>query len=88
MLTRQFLWGTLAMAHLVAALLLANFWRVSRDRLFLYFAFAFATMALNWIGVALIVPAQEPRHYVYLIRLFAFLLLIIGIVEKNRRQGR
>jgi hypothetical protein len=87
MLIRQFLWGTLTMAHLVAALLLLRFWRVSRDRLFLFFAGAFATLAVNWVGIALIDPALELRHYVYLIRFFGFVLLIAGIVDKNRRSA-
>lgn len=87
MYTKQFLWGMLAMAHLVAALLLLRFWRVSRDRLFLFFACAFATMGLNWIGLSLIDPALELEHYVYLIRLFAFLLLVAGIADKNRRSS-
>jgi type II secretory pathway component PulM len=87
MFTKQFPWGMLTMAHLVAALPLVRFWRISRDRLFLFFAGAFATLALNWVGLALIDPALELQHYVYLIRLFAFLLLIVGIVDKNRRSA-
>jgi hypothetical protein len=86
MFTKQFLWGMLTMAHLVAAFLLVRFWRMSRDRLFLFFAGAFATLALNWVGLALIDPALELQHYVFLVRLFAFLLLIVGILDKNRRS--
>ena len=82
---KQFLWGMLCMAHLVAALLLLRFWRVSGERLFLFFACAFAALCLNWLGLALIDPGQELRHYVYLVRLLAFVLLIAGIVDKNRR---
>ena len=85
MLLRQFLWGMLTMAHLIAALLLLRFWRLSRDRLFLFFAASFATLAGNWLALALIRPAPEAQHWIYLIRLFGFLLLIIGIIDKNRR---
>jgi hypothetical protein len=35
----------------------------------------------------LIDPTLELQHYVYLIRLFTFLLLIVGIVDKNRRSA-
>jgi Family of unknown function (DUF5985) len=86
MFTKQFLWDMLTMAHLVAALLLLRFWRISRDRLFLFLAGAFATLALNWIGLALIDPALDLQHYAFLMRLFAFMLLIVGIVDKNRRS--
>jgi hypothetical protein len=84
---RQFLWGMLVMAHLVAALLLLRFWRIGNDRLFLFFAAAFATLALNWLGLAIFDPVVEHQHYVYLFRLFAFLLLIVGIIDKNRRSA-
>jgi len=87
MLIREFLWGMLTMAHLVAALLLLRFWRISRDRLFLFFSCAFATLAANWLGLVLIDPALELEHYVYLLRLFGFLLLIVGIADKNRRSA-
>jgi hypothetical protein len=86
MLVKQFLWGMLTMGSLVAALLLLRFWRVTRDRLFLFFAAAFATMALNWVGLSVIDPALELRHFVYLLRFCAFVLLIAGIVDKNRRR--
>jgi hypothetical protein len=69
----------------VAALFFLRSWRVSGDRLFLYFALGFAAMALNWIGLASIEPALESRHLVYLLRLLAFVLIIVGIVDKNRR---
>jgi len=85
-LAKQFLWGMLTMAHLVAALLLLRFWRMSRDRLFLFFAAAFATLALNWIGLSVIDPALELRHFVYVLRFCAFVLLIVGIIDKNRRS--
>lgn len=85
---RQFLWGLLTMAHLVAALLFLRFWRVSRDRLFVFFGAAFAALAANWLGLGLIDPELEPRHYVYVIRFIAFVLLIAGIIDKNRRQRR
>lgn len=88
MLIKQFLLGMLTMAHLVAALLLLRFWRISRDRLFLFLAGAFAGLALNWAGLAFIDPALELQHYVYLIRLAAFLLLIVAIIDKNRRSAR
>lgn len=84
---KQFLWGLLTMAHLVVALLLLRFWRLSRDRLFLFFAASFVTLAVNWLTLALIRPAPEAEHLIYLIRLFGFVLLIIGIVDKNQRQA-
>jgi hypothetical protein len=85
---RQFLWGALSMAHAAVALFFLRYWRTSHDRLFVYFAVAFAVMALNWIGLAMVDPGFELRHTLYLLRLAAFVLIIIGIIDKNRRSGR
>jgi predicted small integral membrane protein len=81
----QFLWGMLAMAALVAALLFLRLWRTGGDRLFAFFAAAFAIFALNWIGLGVSNPDHETLHYSYLLRLGAFVLIIVGIVDKNRR---
>jgi hypothetical protein len=64
-----------------------RYWRVSGDRLFGYFALAFAFMALNWIALSAIDPALEVTHYAYLLRLAAFVLIIVGILDKNRRDA-
>jgi hypothetical protein len=85
MLIMQFLWGMLTMAHVVIALLLLRFWRLTRDHLFVYFAASFATLGVNWLALAVIRPAPEAQHLIYLIRLLGFVLLIIGIIDKNRR---
>ncbi len=87
MLIKEFLWGMLTMAHLVVALLLLRFWRLSRDRLFLFFAASFAAFAGNWLALALIRPTPEAQHWIYLVRLFGCVLLIIGIIDKNRRSA-
>jgi hypothetical protein len=84
---RQFLWGALAMGSAVVALHFLRYWRNSHEPLFVWFAVAFIVMALNWLGLALIDPQSEVRHTLYLLRLAAFVLIILGIVDKNRRGG-
>ncbi len=85
-MTIQFLWGMLAMACIVAGLFFLRFYGTTRERLFLVFAVAFWVFALNWIGLAALNPSSESRHYLYLVRLAAFVLLCAGIVDKNRRN--
>jgi uncharacterized protein DUF5985 len=85
---RDFLWGALSMGCATIALIFLRYWRRSHDRLFGFFAIAFAVMALNWIGLAFIDPGVELRHALYLLRLAAFVIIIIGIIDKNRRGGR
>jgi hypothetical protein len=80
-----FLWGALAMSSAVAGLFFLKFWKESRDRLFVFFVLAFWAMALNWALLALVQQPTETRHWVYMLRLFAFVLIIVGIIDKNRR---
>lgn len=78
------------MASLIAALFFVRYWRASRERLFGYFALFFAGMTANWTVLAMIDhPVDEARQvHAYMIRLVASVILIIGIVDKNRRSGR
>jgi hypothetical protein len=82
---RELLLGALTTTSIVAALFLLRYWRLSRDRLYMFFCVAFAVLGLNWLGLALIAHADETAHRLYLLRLLAFVLIIIGIVDKNRR---
>lgn len=79
-----FLWGALATASAIVALYFLRFWTQSRDRLFLFFATAFVALALHWLGLGLVQPSVESRHYLYVLRLLAFLLILVGIIDKNR----
>jgi hypothetical protein len=78
------LWSMTAMACAGVAVCFLRFWRQTTDRLFLLFALAFALFGANLLLLAAINPAHESRHLIYLIRLAAFLLIIIAIVDKNR----
>lgn len=78
------------MASLIAALFFLRYWRATRERLFGYFALFFVGMTANWTVLALVdQPVDEARQvHAYLIRLVAFVILIVGIIDKNRRSGR
>lgn len=84
----SFLNGAVAMACIFAGIAFLAYWRDSRDRLFVFFAVAFWVFAFNWILVAAIDPAAEHRHWFYILRLLAFALIALGIVDKNRSLGR
>lgn len=80
----EFVAGLLAMGKAAAAVFFARFWRETADRLFLYFAAAFALLALHrtLLAASSRLPIDETWYYV--IRLIAFLLILVGIVDKNR----
>lgn len=81
---KQFCWGVLAMASLVAGLIFLRYWKVTGDRLFAFFAMAFAMLSINYLVLTAVDPAFEARHLIYLIRLVGFVLIIVGIIDKNR----
>jgi hypothetical protein len=79
-----FLQAVSATGAWVCGLCFLRFWRASRDALFAFFAGAFWLMALSWVLLALINPTGDGRPYVYAVRLLAFLLILAGMVSKNR----
>lgn len=72
----------------IAGVCFLRSWRITRDRFFGLFAAAFWLLAVNWAAVAWIGARHEPRAWVYGIRLAAFVLLVVAIVDKNRRPRR
>lgn len=79
----EFFAGFLAAAFLVCALFFARFWRRTNDSLFLAFALAFALLALQQALTTFLGLPEEDRSWIYLVRLAAFILLIVAIVRKN-----
>jgi hypothetical protein len=82
-----FIWGASAVASWASGLFFLRFWRETGDRFFALFAAAFWALCVNWIGLALTDPPDEARTLFYLARLFAFLLIIVAVVDKNRSAG-
>jgi hypothetical protein len=83
----EFLLGLIVMGCLIAGLFFLRFWRKTRDRLFAVFALAFWLLALNWALLAF-TAQDEARPALYAIRLLAFVLILIGIIDKNRAARR
>lgn len=77
--------GALAMASAILALFFLRFWKNTHDIFFVYFAAAFALEALSWIlFLSHHQKANDPATY--LIRLAAYLLILIAIIGKNRQS--
>lgn len=84
----DFLNGVAMAASLGVGLFFLRMWRESRDRFFALFGLAFWILAVNWLVLVWASPASEHRHYVYAIRLVAFLVIIAAIADKNRAGRR
>lgn len=68
-----------------AATFFLRFFYTTRDPLFAWFAGAFALLGLHWAALVGANPAAESRPYYYLVRLTAFVMIIIAATQKNRR---
>jgi hypothetical protein len=80
----EFLLGTLAAFSAAIALFFLRFMRETGDRLYGFFSAAFAVLTVDWIARTVLTPRHESQHYMFLIRLVAFLLILAGIAAKNR----
>lgn len=78
-----FINGALTMGFAVAGFFFLRFWARTRDSLFIAFALAFWLLALNAGLVILLGQPREELSFVYLLRLAAFLLIIVAILRKN-----
>lgn len=81
----QFFAGAAIVSLFVIALFFLRFWKRTHDRLFIYFAAAFVILMIERIIRAAMIIENEWAPYVYTVRLTAFVLIILGIVDKNRR---
>jgi hypothetical protein len=84
----QFIAGMMVAGDLVAALFFLRFWRQSRDRLFGFFAAAFLLLAAQRTALALLAGAVTDPLPFYVVRALAFILILVAIIDKNRRGGR
>jgi Family of unknown function (DUF5985) len=83
----SFLLGVISTASLAAGLFFLRFWRDTRDSLFLAFALAFFIEGLNRATLLTVDHPNEGTPRVYIVRCVAFLIILAGIVNKNRRTN-
>jgi hypothetical protein len=76
--------GLLAAGEAIIALFFLKFWRRTRDRLFAFFAGAFALLAVQRLALGALNEYSRGSAGLYAFRLVAFLLIIAAIIDKNR----
>jgi hypothetical protein len=79
-----FVLGGIVMASAVVSLFFVRFYRETRDPLFVYFAAAFGLEAVNRTLLAFQPTPNEASPYLYILRAFAYSLILVGIYRKNR----
>ena len=83
----QMLMGAIALASFVAGLFFFRYWRSTRDTFFLYFALSFWIEAANRVALGLLVQATEFEPVVYIVRIVAYGLIVVAILQKNRKRS-
>jgi hypothetical protein len=81
-----FLGGAIVLGSWAIALFFFRFQKATRDRLFGFFAAAFLLLGLERVGLEFM--SGEPQSLLYLIRLLAFLLILLAIWDKNRTESK
>jgi hypothetical protein len=82
----SFLNGAIFLALLAISLFFFRFHQSTRDRLFGFFSAAFALLALEHLCLEFLAINGEAK--LYLIRLTAFLLILLAIWDKNRKSEK
>lgn len=80
--------GAIVMGYAIAGLFFLKMWRRSREQLFAFFGAAFFLLAINQAVLSLAQIKSEEHSWVYLIRLAAFLLIIVAILLKNTESKK
>jgi len=90
----HFMSGGIMVGFLAIGFFFFRFWQKTRDSLFAVFAASFWVLAVERVVLLLTTRGvgpdsliHEQRPYVYLIRFFAFLLIIVAFWMKNRRTA-
>lgn len=82
-----FLTGALMFGFYVAAIFFWRFWRRTDDRFFLIFSGAWLLLGTERLVLGILNQPEQLNAGIYFIRLAAFLLIIIAIVDKNRSRA-
>jgi hypothetical protein len=80
--------GAMMMNCWVISFFFLRFWRKTRDRLLIFFSIAFFLMGAERLALGIFFDPEESSPRIYLLRLLTFLLIIIGIIDKNRNHER
>lgn len=63
-----------------------RFWSDSGDRLFGLFSAAFLLLELTRFGLAMSHEPSESESYLYWVRLSAYLLILVAIIDKDQQR--
>lgn len=80
--------GATAMGAFCVALFFLRFWRDSHDIFHALFAASFLLLGVQRVALSAWEHPNEAHPALYLLRLVAYMLIILAIVGKNARPAR
>jgi hypothetical protein len=83
----SFLAGATVMGFWLAGLFFLRFWARTRDQLFLAFTISFWLLGLSQAMLTFSDVPVEERTPLYLLRLAAFVLILVAVWRKNARAA-
>jgi len=89
--SEMMLYGFIIAQQLFIALYFARFWRATRDRLFLFLTAGFIVMSIHRAGLGYAHArgiALDQQTWFFVVRAASYLLILIGIVDKNMARRR
>jgi hypothetical protein len=75
--------GALVLASAAIGLCFLRYWKATRDGFFLLFALAFWLQGAQWLYTGLTVASSEFQPLAFVLRLLAYVLIVVAIVRKN-----
>jgi uncharacterized membrane protein HdeD (DUF308 family) len=77
--------GAIVMGYFTAGLLFLRFWSRTQDPLFLIFAAAFGLLGVHRMLLAVDTRSAEDQVPYFLMRLLAYILIVLALYLKNRK---
>jgi uncharacterized membrane protein len=84
----NFSYGVIGALCWVVGLFFLQFWRRTRDRFFAFFAVAFWLLGVGRFAMAVLGETNEAHRSIYLVRLIAYALFLVAILDKNRADAK
>jgi hypothetical protein len=80
--------GAIMMGSWIIASYFYIFWRQTSERLLALFSISFVLLGIERLILGFYHGRQEDHPAVYFVRLLAYVLIIVGVFDKNVRPSR
>jgi hypothetical protein len=75
--------GAIAMASMTTGVFFLRFWKMTKDRFFLFFAASFLIEGVNRFFLGFMNDPSDDSIIYYMVRLLSYSLILIAVIDKN-----